>query len=208
MSKAEFMTIARTMLAVFPHVTVWRGDFFPERPIVALVGMPTLRPLDPDQLVRHGRSISGNRVSPEAVRALTLPFYAGTLSAARQLIQGGPLNTDDRPRIEYLAPITQRQQRMGAAHWFTSLELMDFFRSLLDAVPPADDPYLSAIDPYEREWVRAGFHYHSAAVYRALGDATRAGEHLRAFEQRVPRQFRQPHQEEPADRVEPWERGS
>src|SRR5690606_11951638 len=86
MSRAEFMTIARTMLAVFPQVTMWRGDFFPERPIVALVGTIALKPLDPEQLARHGRSIGGNRVSAQAVRALTLPFYAGTLSNARHVI--------------------------------------------------------------------------------------------------------------------------
>jgi hypothetical protein len=32
------------------------------------------------------------------------------LSAARHLVPDGPLNTDDRPIIEYAAPITQRQQ--------------------------------------------------------------------------------------------------
>jgi len=30
--------IARTMLDVFPNVTIWRGDFYGNQPIVALVG--------------------------------------------------------------------------------------------------------------------------------------------------------------------------
>ena len=39
LSERDFMIIARTMLEVFPQVTMWRGDFMPEHSIVALVGL-------------------------------------------------------------------------------------------------------------------------------------------------------------------------
>jgi spermidine synthase len=201
MSRTEFMTVARTMLDVFPDVRIWRGDFFPHRPIVALVGTTGVAPIDPDGLAARGRDIAGSDVPPEAMRALTLPFYAGRLSAARHLVPDGPLNTDDRPIIEYGAPITHRQQRTGAAAWFTSTELLDFFRAVLDAAPPEHDPYLARLDPAEREWVRAGFHYHAAEVHRRLGNETLAAAHRQEFAARVPAAFRMAPGDEPADRA-------
>ncbi|MGE3511839.1 MAG: spermidine synthase, partial [Vicinamibacterales bacterium] len=113
MSAHEFMVIARTFMAAFPQVTVWRGDFFPDRPIVALAGSATLAPLDPERLARRGQEIAGGGFSGEAVRALTLPGYAGTLSRAPHLNAPGPLNTEDIPADEDAAPITQRQQCAG-----------------------------------------------------------------------------------------------
>ncbi|MGE3507976.1 MAG: hypothetical protein AB7N65_03740, partial [Vicinamibacterales bacterium] len=141
-----------------------------------------------------------------AVRALTLPFYAGTLSRAPHLIAPGPLNTDDFPAVEYAAPITQRQQSAGAVKWFTSQALIQFFEALLQAVPPAQDPYLSQLVASEREWVQAGYHYHAASVYRALGRQALADSHRAAFETRVPATFRLPRQVEPSDRQDEWDR--
>src|SRR5262245_25080503 len=37
LTREEFDTIARTFLAVFPHASLWRNDFFPDRPAVGLV---------------------------------------------------------------------------------------------------------------------------------------------------------------------------
>ena len=34
LTREEFDVIARTFLAVFPHVTLWRDDFYPDRPVV------------------------------------------------------------------------------------------------------------------------------------------------------------------------------
>ncbi len=205
MSRSEFMTIARTMLTVFPDVTLWRGDFFPERPIVALAGSVRTAPLDPGAIAARGREISGGRVSPEAARALTLPFYAGHLSRARHLVPDGPLNTDDRPVVEYAAPVTQREQRAGTATWFHSLDLLAFFRDLQDAAPPEDDPYLSRVDVHEREWVRAGLDYHAAAIHRATGRTDLAEAAMRAFEARMPRPLRPAGGDEPADRRDDWD---
>jgi len=208
MSRTEFMTIARTMLAAFPHVTVWRGDFFPERPILALVGTNVLEPLDPVTIAAHGTRIAGGPVPGEAVRAMVLPFYAGHLSRAPYLVPDGPLNTDDRPRIEYTAPITQRQQNVGASRWFVRVELIDFFDALRQAVPPSADPYLTRIDSHEQRWVTAGFHYHAAAVDRARGSTDTARSHVRTFEELMPVRFRQPERQEPVDRRADWEQGS
>ncbi len=191
LSSREFFIIARTMLAVFPDVVLWRGDFFPNKPIVALVGAADLAPLDPDVLVARGRALAGDRELPdEAFTAVTLPFYVGNLGRARRLVPEGPLNTDDRPLVEYLAPITHREQRAGHTDWFRSLELASFYRALLDEVTPEADPYLARLDDAERGYVLAGRSYGEAAVYRHLGREVEADRLLRDFVERIPVQFR------------------
>ena len=46
LTREEFDTIVRTFLTVFPQASLWRGDFYPDRPIVGLVGQLTPQPMD------------------------------------------------------------------------------------------------------------------------------------------------------------------
>ncbi len=47
LTREEFEVIVRTFLAAFPHASLWRADFYPDRPVVGLVG--SLRPLTVDR---------------------------------------------------------------------------------------------------------------------------------------------------------------
>ncbi|TMB51167.1 MAG: spermidine synthase, partial [Deltaproteobacteria bacterium] len=101
----EFDAIARTFLVVFPEVSLWRNDFYPDRPVAGLVGRLAPGALD---LGRVGERLAA---LPEWSRdpLLATPqglvmLYLGDLAAGRELIASGPLNTDDHPLIEFLAP--------------------------------------------------------------------------------------------------------
>ena len=193
LSRREFEVVARTMLAVFEQVTLWRGHFGAERPVVALVGAAGPATLDPTVIDRNGRHLSGGRpLPPAAALAVTLPFYAGNLSAADGLIPPGPINTDDRPLVEYLAPVTQRQERAGATGWFNLAELGDFLRRLMELAPPSRDPYLTGLTAAQRDLVVAGRHYYDGVVASRLGRAADAAAHFREFARRVPIEFRPP----------------
>lgn len=50
LTREEFDTIVHTLLTVFPQVSLWRGDFYPDRPIVGLVGQLTPQPIDVTRL--------------------------------------------------------------------------------------------------------------------------------------------------------------
>src|SRR2546425_435528 len=105
LTREEFDIIARTFLAVFPQVSLWRDDFYPDRPVVALVG---------------GRGHTGPDLASVGARLAALPdwaqdpllatphglamLYLGELPALRDVIPPGRLNSDDRPLIEFLAP--------------------------------------------------------------------------------------------------------
>lgn len=182
----EFSIIARTMLEVFPQVTLWRGDFFAEKPIVALIGHKREEPLDPVILTANAARLAG--AGPDQQRPKVLPFllYAGNLSRNRKLFEGAPLNTDDRPVIEYLAPKSQRRERAGQAHWLTSFELADLYTQLMTRLPPEDDPYLSRLAPDQVGYVRAGLSYYKALVYRKANKHLQAQVFFRDFLARVP----------------------
>ncbi len=167
-SRAEFAIIANTMAQVFPELTLWRGDLYPERSILALVGRNDAAPLDPGTLAAQWRAMTGD-ASPDAVlsdRALKL--YAG--NAASGLFAEAPVNTDDRPLIEYLAPRTHRAVIAGRARWLTGAQRDRLYAELLSALPPEEDPYLAQLTPAQRDLVRAGAVYAQWRGLRAAND--------------------------------------
>jgi spermidine synthase len=189
LTSEDFFTIARTFLDVYPHVVLWRGDFFPTNSIVAMVGSVEVNPLSPSALTRAGRHLSGGRLPDEAFKAITLPFYVGNLGEARHLVPEGPINTDDRPLVEYLAPISHRRARSGATRWFHMQELVEFYDSVHRAVPPYQDPYLDRLSASELDYVRAGLSYYKASVLRKLGSTKAADFFLQDFVAHLPVEF-------------------
>jgi spermidine synthase len=187
LSMREFATIAHTMLDVFPLVTMWRGDFSPTEPIVALIGHRTPHPLDLAAVVDAVRRRAGGAQYPaERARALTLLFYAGNLTPARALFATAPINSDDRPVIEFLAPATPMEVLRGRAEWLTGLALSRLWAQLAATVPPDEDPYLASVPAEERRDVDAGRLLHDAAILGAAGQEESARAAFAGFASRVP----------------------
>ncbi len=153
-------------------MTLWRGDFFAKRPIVTFVGHAEISPFEPHTLSH-----------PEAVPFMA--HYVGNLTAARYLFETVELNTDDRPVIEYRAPITHRRQRADAATWFVGLDLMSFMQKLLEITPPEQDAYLQQIPQREWRMVRAGLSLHRARVLKQTNDLIAAEEELSRYRRAV-----------------------
>lgn len=186
-TEVELWTIVRTFLEVFPRVHVWRGDFFVDKPILALVGSVDAEPLSPAAIVGNGRHLRGGAdLEPATFLAVTLPFYAGNLGTSRGIVPEGPIHTDDHPVIEYQAPISHRNARAGHTDWFTGTELIDLFRRLQAATPPDSDPYLRRLEPAARRFVAAGLSYHTGAILNHLGQHEEAQRLLRDFVDLMP----------------------
>jgi spermidine synthase len=131
LTREEFEVIARTFLAAFPHVTLWRNDFYPNRPVLGLIG--TRQPLRVD-LDRIGQRLAG---LPDWSRdsLLTAPLaiamlYLGDLSLAPGLIPDGAVNRDEQPVIEFLAPRLTRMSATGDKDWLTGEALADYTEAL------------------------------------------------------------------------------
>lgn len=196
-SREEFGIVARTMTEVFPQVTLWRGAIAPGWETAALIGHRRETPLDPQALARRLERSgeieigtppgeSSEPAAEPAVKRFTVQDlmlqYCGNLSAARSLVERYPVNTDDRPVIEYEAPVTHRRSRAHRSSWFVGRELVRFLSELQTAVPPGSDPYLRRLSPVERAAVGAGLQLYLARVLDRTGDhegAWRAMEEFR-----------------------------
>ena len=178
----EFDAIARTFLVVFPEVSLWRNDFYPDRPVVGLVGRLAPGALD---LGRVGERLAA---LPEWSRdpLLATPqglvmLYLGDLAAGRELIASGPLNTDDHPLIEFLAPRLTRMSAAGDKDWFAGEALPAFTDALAahpDGLLPATDAVASAR--------RAGAALYRYALAARRGDEGSAARYEGEVRQLVP----------------------
>jgi spermidine synthase len=100
----EFEIIADSFRAVYPRTTLWWGLIEPAKPLVCLIGAD--HPLDLNEATRSRVALladqSGSRdpwlESPTRVSHLYVGGWPRRYNAL--------LNTDDRPRIEFMAPIT------------------------------------------------------------------------------------------------------
>ena len=109
----------------------------------------------------------GNEVVPASAEQV-LMHYAGSLSAAAGLFADTPFNTDDRPVIEYSAPVSHARTKAGTDQWFRGEPLARFYDLLLRITPPDEDPYLMNGGPEVPLLVQAGNQLHSERIYRQL----------------------------------------
>ncbi len=194
LSPEEFEGIARTMVDVFPLVTLWRGDFFAHRPILALVGHQRADPLDAAAVVAGARRLIVGDGADLARDAASLPFhlYAGNLTAGRALIRDARPVTDDVPWITYSAPKSERGVATGGPRRFVGRVLVDFEASLNSAVPADEDPFLARLGTGQRRAVEGGLLFRRMAVAIA---AFRQGEYARlrlAYRRLLPEDLRSP----------------
>jgi spermidine synthase len=136
LTREEFGTIARTFLAVFPDATLWQNDFHPDRPVLALVGRLKGEPVDVDRAAARGAALpdwsrDALLETPEGVAMLRV----GDLAPAGDLLGAGPLDTDDRPVVEFTAPRLTRMNAAGDKDWFTGATLATFTEAVAERSP-------------------------------------------------------------------------
>ena len=123
----EFEIIAGTFRSVFPYVQVWRGSHNPRYPMVGLVGSNHRIDLERDLLAEAAPGREDGASDPYLVDLPSLfLLYAGNEQALNALIERGPLNSDDRPLVEYLAPVSHLSRDR-----FLGEEVIQFFDDML-----------------------------------------------------------------------------
>jgi spermidine synthase len=106
LTEDQLQVLARTFADVFPSTTVWRGNFLPELPTLALVGQMDATPLDAAGIDARARALA-------AQAAARSPFLqhpsglwlrlVGALRADGAWPGPRPWNLDDEPRVELLS---------------------------------------------------------------------------------------------------------
>ena len=180
LTEYEFGVIARTMLEAFGEVTMWRNNFQPGQEKVALIGRrkPSPLPVPPsgkrDAMLAAVDGLEWQATSPDMFRvaAESIPFlYAGNLTKSADLFRNYPVNTDDRPVIEYQTPITFRKvAENDKVIWCVGPRLTAWIDRLLAACPAEEDPVWTGHPETSRHHVKAGVAFHRAMVGKALGD--------------------------------------
>ncbi len=178
-SAREFGIIARTMLSAFPQVSLWRGNFQPGAEIAALVGHADLSPLpastfdaEPEKrLAVEGATHLDMQDLMLPVNEQTIPlFYGGNLTRAADLFEKYPLNTDDRPVIEFGTPRSLHQPQGDDRPQFLESRFAGLVDQLQSRTPPDEDPLLSLRSPASRQLPLAGSAFHRAWIARVRGD--------------------------------------
>lgn len=173
----EFSVIARTMLEVFDQVSLWRNNFQPSQEVVAIVGHKDSAPLpacDIDSSADKKYAIAGK--SHRDLQRLSLPFdsqtilffYCGNLTKSKDLFADYPVNTDDKPVIEYMAPRTYRSKTGGPLPWFVGPRLARIVEEVQRRCPADKDPLLVNRTAANRRLPAAAAYFHRARIWEVI----------------------------------------
>ncbi len=181
LTQDELAIIARTMLEVFPTVTMWRGNFWADRPVLALIGHRDSTSLATNApLMQASRMALREHSEGQGDTVPLIAHYAGQLKAESSLLKQAPLNTDNRPIIEYVAPINHRRERAGETEWFTDESMLAFVASHVGQAQLSGDTYLAELDVTWHSVIQAGYYLHTSHLLRRQ-NSEEAGEARRLF---------------------------
>ncbi len=191
-SEYEFGVITKTMLSTFDQVTLWRHNFKPGEEIVALVGHQNKSPLPTDAHKHYEAYVRRQFISDtdgNAVQSLHLPtqrdillFYCGNVSASRSLFEKYPINTDDKPIIEYKTPISLHHKNGNKTKKFVADQFSNLVDKLLDNTPPASDPMLAGQNPQNKNLPLAGAAFHKVYIYLNPNDPSKSDQYWQTFQ--------------------------
>jgi spermidine synthase len=168
LSPEQLAIILRTFLDVFPEATVWRGNFIPDEPTLALVGHLGSRPLQTEAIDARVRALAATTDSNPFLEhpAGMWLFLVGPLKAGMPWFARAPRNRDGEPWIELLSPVSHAGRDHAVLGHGRVMPLLE----LVSEAPLEDSP-LRSLDRKHGEWRAAG-----AALSRASEIRTADGE--------------------------------
>lgn len=173
----EFGIIVKTMSEVFPQLTMWRSIVNPRREMLAIVGH-----LDSSPIPTSGLDGLEERIGViEGVSATELPmlqirpdprvllfFYLGNLTMGMDLFDSYPINSDDRPLIEYMAPNSLRKWENGILPSLMGEKIIKLLDDMNKENSVEKDPMLELWSDADRRLVKAGMAFHKASIYTLM----------------------------------------
>jgi len=144
LSEVETRILLRTFLCVFPKAYVWRGDFSPDRPALALVGSADTWHPSPEAIRKRLAEMKPDPVNPQLVDPVGLwMHFIGLLEPDELEVSEQRVHTENQPWMELLGPRTHT--RNGRSTLFTGRSLQTWLsrirthsRPRLDHLAPAE----------------------------------------------------------------------
>jgi spermidine synthase len=90
--------------------------------------------------------------------------------------EGFPVNHEDKPVIEYQAPVTQLRQQGGEVSWMVGRNLLDFMERIRDRQPSGIDSYLVDVPARHNQLPEAGMELYRSQVLNSEGYRSAAKE--------------------------------
>lgn len=171
LSEAEFDSIAASFLDVFPHTTLWRGDFSAGQPSVALIGHTAGRALDPGAADARMRSFlaAPDPANPYLSHPAGLWLYfVAPLDPAEPRFRNAPRNLDGSPWIELAGPRLPRRMAAGEAVALVGRPLT--VRLNQSIAHPLEGTVAASLDDEHRRWRSLGAQLFEASLLSFEGD--------------------------------------
>ncbi len=159
MSVEDIRGILKSVQSVFPHVQVWYANSEPHENTIVIASRQPLA-IDPAALARRlaDPPVAADLADVRITSATELlDFFMLGDRAISEFSRAGRLNTDDHPRLEYLAPRSLRRKQS----W------VDNFAALRLAREPID-PYLAGASAGERA---ALARWHAGTTWKLAGQS-------------------------------------
>lgn len=175
LSEPEFDSIAASFLDVFPHTTLWRGDFSAGQPSVALVGHTDARGLDAG--VADARMRSFLAAPDPANPYLSDPaglwlYFVAPLDPFESRFRMARRNRDGNPWIELAGARFRRETSSGEAPALVGRPAGARLSQSLAL--PLEGTVAGTLDEEHRRWRSLGAQLFEASVLSFEGDNTAA----------------------------------
>jgi spermidine synthase len=159
LSEPQLAILLRTFLDVFPRTTVWRGNFLPAEPTLALIGHRSPGSLDVAGIDRREAGLASSIGSGDPMLADPAGLWLSLVGAPggdAPWLATAPQNTDDEPWVELLSPRGGRRVVDGS------------MATVLDriAASPLEGSPLASLDAAHRAWRDTGMALGRASLDR------------------------------------------
>jgi spermidine synthase len=159
LSTQDIKGILKSFQSVFPHVQVWYENFEPHENTIVIASRQPIA-IDPDSLLRRltAGPVAKDLADVGVISTIQLlDFFMLGDHAVADFAGTGRLNTDDHPRLEFLAPRSLRRKQ----------SFIDNFAALRLAREPID-AYLAGAGPLERASLAR---WHAGTTWKLVGQS-------------------------------------
>ena len=151
LSEVEVNILTRTFLTVFPRAQVWRGDFSPTEPAIALIGSTDEFKLDSGQIRLRLAEMKADAANPQLHSSDTFWMnWVGVLELADLPPGETRLNREDQPWVELLGSALHAGGDQNSL--FTGRRLQEW----LDRINSRSRDKIAMVEERDRTAVEAG----------------------------------------------------